>query len=81
MNIFIESDSLEGSIYKPGVKPLKINQLNNPHLLQKGGSPKLGISMISISADSRYIAAKNENCPTYVWIWDLVELNLNTVLV
>ena len=43
--------------------------------------PNRGVSLITVSFDSRYAASKDESSPQIVWIWDLVELSLNSVLV
>ena len=46
-----------------------------------GSMPNRGVSLIAVSFDSRYAASKDEASPQIVWIWDLVELSLNSVLV
>jgi hypothetical protein len=43
--------------------------------------PKIGISIVACSSDSRFLATKNENFPQCVWIWDLTKLQLCTILV
>ena len=40
-----------------------------------------GISIIEISHDNRFCATKCEAAPKCVWIWDLVEMSLNSLLV
>lgn len=40
-----------------------------------------GVSLISWSYDSKYIASKNDNTPNCVWIWDLSTLSLSVVLI
>lgn len=43
-------------------------------------NPKLGVSTVVFSADSRYVATKNDNMPCAVWIWDVTNLRLSVVL-
>ena len=40
-----------------------------------------GISIIQFSYDNRFCATKCEATPKCVWIWDLVEMSLNSILV
>ena len=40
-----------------------------------------GVSLLSWSYDSKYIATKNENTPKCVWIWDVSTLNLSVLLI
>ena len=42
--------------------------------------PPTGISLIDFSFDSAYLATKDEQMPTAVWVWDLTSLELHTVL-
>lgn len=42
--------------------------------------PKLGVSTVVFSPDSRYVATKNDNMPCTVWIWDVSNLRLSVVL-
>lgn len=44
------------------------------------GLPRVGISKIAISMDSNYVATVCESCPKYVWIWDLSNICLNSIL-
>ena len=37
--------------------------------------------MIAVSKDNRYIACKNELCPTLVWIFDTTRLQIHTVMI
>ena len=46
-----------------------------------GKVAKHGISKVEVSFDSRFCATKCETSPTCVWIWDLVEMALNSILV
>ncbi|EDO38446.1 predicted protein [Nematostella vectensis] len=43
-------------------------------------SPKLGVGYVSFSADSRYMATKNDNMPNALWIWDMPNLTLAVLL-
>ena len=43
-------------------------------------NPKLGVGAIIFSADSKYVATKNDNMPNAVWIWDVENLRLCVLL-
>lgn len=43
--------------------------------------PKMGIKRIEFSFDSNFMATKNDNMKNVVFIWELFELNLFTVIV
>lgn len=43
-------------------------------------NPKLGVGAVAFSPDSRFIATRNENMPSVVWIWDVANLRLRVVL-
>ncbi|XP_048096649.1 WD repeat-containing protein WRAP73 [Alosa alosa] len=43
-------------------------------------NPKVGISSLAFSADNRYLATKNDNMPTCVWVWDMQRVGLQAVL-
>ncbi|XP_023697332.2 WD repeat-containing protein WRAP73 isoform X2 [Paramormyrops kingsleyae] len=43
-------------------------------------NPKVGISSMAFSVDSRYLATKNDNMPSCVWVWDIQRLRLLAVL-
>ena len=42
--------------------------------------PKIGVSMLSWSPSERYLATKNDNLPSVVWIWNVVQKQLVSVL-
>ena len=44
-------------------------------------SPKIGISKMAFSFDNIFLATKNDNMPNIVFIWDLNQMNLQTVLI
>ena len=46
-----------------------------------GKVAKKGISLIEVSYDSRFAASKSETSPRCIWVWDLVEMSLNSILV
>ena len=48
---------------------------------KKAGSVKVGVSVMKWSSDGRYIASKCDNLPTTVWIWDIVKVQLISLLV
>lgn len=43
-------------------------------------SPKLGVGLVSFSPDCRYLATRNDNMPTAVWVWDMLRLQLAVLL-
>eukprot|EP00762_Andalucia_godoyi_P004127 ANDGO_06380.mRNA.1 putative WD repeat-containing protein C32H8.09 len=44
-------------------------------------NPKIGVSRIAFSRDSRYLASKSDSFPNTVWIWDNAKLKLLAVLI
>ena len=44
-------------------------------------SPKIGVSKMAFSFDNVFLATKNDNMPNLVFIWDLNQMNLQTVLI
>ncbi|XP_077441808.1 WD repeat-containing protein WRAP73 [Vanacampus margaritifer] len=43
-------------------------------------NPKIGVSTLAFSSDSRYLATKNDNMASVVWVWDLQKMSLEAVL-
>ncbi|KAF3696719.1 WD repeat-containing protein WRAP73 [Channa argus] len=43
-------------------------------------NPKIGVSTLAFSSDSRYLATKNDNMATAVWVWDMQKMSLEAVL-
>lgn len=43
-------------------------------------NPLIGVSALAFSADSRYLATKNDNMANTVWVWDMQKLRLEAVL-
>ena len=43
-------------------------------------NPHLGVGVASFSPDSRYLATRNDNMPTAVWVWSMAELRLTALL-
>ena len=85
LNIYIETESRDGSVYEVAKKPFKLPTLQVNQISAKNtfnsDLPKVGISLVAISHDARFVATKNEIYPQIVWVWDLVRLQLNSVLV
>ena len=74
LNIYVESETNEdGPLYEAVSKPFKIERLTSPETQQISaeGLPRVGISKLAISHDSNYVATVCEQCPKFVWIWDL----------
>ena len=42
--------------------------------------PRVGVSKISVSPDSCFAATINEQSPKVIWIWDLVKMQLNSLI-
>lgn len=43
-------------------------------------SPRLGVGLISWSADGRFLASRDDTMPHAIWIWDMERLVLATVI-
>ncbi|XP_045714739.1 WD repeat-containing protein WRAP73 isoform X3 [Phyllostomus hastatus] len=43
-------------------------------------NPKIGIGALAFSADSCFLATRNDNVPNAVWVWDVRKLRLFVVL-
>uniref|UniRef100_A0A8P4KTC3 WD repeat containing, antisense to TP73 n=2 Tax=Dicentrarchus labrax TaxID=13489 RepID=A0A8P4KTC3_DICLA len=43
-------------------------------------NPKIGVSTLAFSSDSRYLATKNDNMASVVWVWDMQKMSLEAVL-
>ncbi|XP_040049318.1 WD repeat-containing protein WRAP73 [Gasterosteus aculeatus] len=43
-------------------------------------NPKIGVSTLAFSSDSRYLATKNDNMASVVWVWDMQKMSLVAVL-
>jgi len=43
-------------------------------------NPELGVGQVLFSSNGQFLATKNDNFPTAVWIWDVVKLKLISVL-
>ncbi|TKS77392.1 WD repeat-containing protein WRAP73 [Collichthys lucidus] len=43
-------------------------------------NPKIGVSTLAFSSDSRYLATKNDNMSSVVWVWDMQTMSLEAVL-
>uniref|UniRef100_A0A8C5H084 WD repeat containing, antisense to TP73 n=1 Tax=Gouania willdenowi TaxID=441366 RepID=A0A8C5H084_GOUWI len=43
-------------------------------------NPKIGVSALAFSSDSRYMATKNDNMASAVWVWNMQKLRLEAVL-
>lgn len=61
------------------VCPLPVNVTSLPPPTNKP-NPKLGISSMAWSPDSKLLATINENMPHAVWVWDVEDATLAAVL-
>ncbi|XP_077370708.1 WD repeat-containing protein WRAP73 [Festucalex cinctus] len=43
-------------------------------------NPKIGVSTLAFSSDSRYLATKNDNMASVIWVWDMQKMSLEAVL-
>ncbi|XP_029362643.1 WD repeat-containing protein WRAP73 isoform X2 [Echeneis naucrates] len=43
-------------------------------------NPKIGVSTLAFSSDSRFLATKNDNMASVVWVWDMQKMSLEAVL-
>ena len=74
INIYNESDtSKEGSFYEAMQRPFKIPRSTSVS--------RQGLKRICFSSDAKFCATLSENTPKCVWVWDLTDYNLNSVLV
>lgn len=83
LNIYVESETTdEGPLYEAVGKPFQISRLTAPEMrqIQADGLPRVGISKMAISHDSNFVATVCEQCPKFVWIWDLNTISLNSLL-
>jgi len=71
LNIYKETGSDDGIFYQALPRPYN---LPTPQKIR-------GISLISVSKDGHYVAAKSDALPTCVFVWDLTELSLNSVII
>lgn len=57
--------------------PLKLPTMKVP---TDKPNPPIGVSLCAWSPDSRYLATRNDNQPTVLWIWDMHDIALSVVL-
>ncbi|XP_034027428.1 WD repeat-containing protein WRAP73-like [Thalassophryne amazonica] len=43
-------------------------------------NPKIGVSCLAFSADSRYLATKNDSMASVLWVWEMQKSSLEAVL-
>ncbi|EHB18898.1 WD repeat-containing protein 8 [Heterocephalus glaber] len=43
-------------------------------------NPRMGVGMLAFSADSYFLATRNDNVPNAIWVWDIQKLRLFVVL-
>ena len=84
LNIYKEQDSPDGIFYEALSRPYTVPRLPLQDQAPGVGLGKVanrGVSRIEVSHDSRFAATKCLTSPRCVWIWDLVEMSLNSLLV
>jgi WD40 repeat protein len=60
--------------------------INNENIYKKGNNlfndkPRIGINKMAFSNDNLYLATKNDNMPNILFIWELNQMTLLTVLI
>ena len=61
--------------------------IRNENIYKKGKNlytdknPKFGVSKMAFSFDNIFMATKNDNMPNVLFIWDLNQMNLQTILI
>ena len=84
LNIYVESETIEdGPLYEAVSKPFKLDKLQSAEMAvidKESGLPRVGVSKIAVSPDSSYIATVCESLPSYVWIWDVAKMQLNSLI-
>uniref|UniRef100_A0A669EYK9 WD repeat containing, antisense to TP73 n=1 Tax=Oreochromis niloticus TaxID=8128 RepID=A0A669EYK9_ORENI len=43
-------------------------------------NPKIGVSVLAFSSDNHYLATKNDNMASAVWVWNMQKMSLEAVL-
>lgn len=43
-------------------------------------NPRIGVGLMAWSGDGKYLATRNDNMPTALWVWDMARLELAAVL-
>ena len=84
LNIYKECDSVDGVYYQALSRPFRVPRTQLQDQVAGVGVGKVarkGISKIEVSYDSRFAATKSETSPNCVWVWDLIEMSLNSILV
>jgi WD40 repeat protein len=72
INIYRECEANnEGSYYEAMQRPYQIKRVDS----------KKGITSVALSSDAKFVAAVSACTPHCVWVWDLSDYNLNSVLV
>ena len=66
---------------KPPVDIRKENIFKKENNLASDKNPKIGIGKMAFSYDNFFLATKNDNMPNILFIWDLNQMNLLTVLI
>ena len=66
---------------KPPVDIRKENIYKKDSNLASDKNPKIGIGKMAFSYDNFFLATKNDNMPNILFIWDLNQMNLLTVLI
>lgn len=88
VNIFKEEELLDTNFKNPKKSSQYISKEANSSLKipsikvsSEKPNPSLGVGIVEWSYDSQYIATRNDNMPSTVWIWEIQTLNLIAVLI
>lgn len=72
INIYKECDAhTEGSYYEAMQRPFTLARQQS----------KKGLIKIALSSDGKFCASLSATTPKCVWVWDLSDYNLNSILV
>ena len=83
INYFQEKDIGDGlSKYIVLSPPIQLKQSTpDPDSLLPEEVPKIGVNLLNFSYDSLFLAAKSENSPNVLYIWEMMGFNLHTIII
>lgn len=75
---YFKEEGIGKSQYVTLNPPVKVENIL-PHFSDT--KPKIGIRKIEYSYDSNFMATKNDNMPNVLFIWEMMGMNLHTVII